>query len=338
MSRFEDQASPYTKENQARGNVLTDLEKDRIQYGNVSSPWEGLGADVSDKKSVKAIMKTAGLLWEVEKHQLSDQFGPVDKFALRRKDNDVYLDTVGKAYKPAQNEPAFEMFEKFLEKGKSKMSVAGLIGGGRYVWALADLGKSFELKGNDTVNGYLLIAVPHMQGRSLVMKYTNIRGLCNNILSGALMSKTKGGKSGEVLGTFKHGHRMAFDAAAFKKAELILGVARDQHAEFGETAAKLQKKRMGADDIYDVLQPVFAPDLDADDIKARKITPRMKQLLEINEMAPGAQPNNAWGVLNAVTYYTTHVQGKTQDRRLQQMWVGKAGNLVEKVQRALVAA
>lgn len=336
----EDQSSPYTAENMKRGSKLVTVETGEVlKYSARPIPWEGLGEDVSERSTLAGMMKAAGLNWTVEKHRLSDQYGEVDKYAMRRSDNYEYLSTVGQTYVPVQNADAFKMFEKFLEKDGTKMSIAGVIGGGRYVWALADLGTAFTLRGKDEVRGYLLVAVPHIQGKRLVFKYTNIRSLCNNMLSGALRKdSTMKGKGGEVLGEYRHAHRTEFSIDTFKKAQMLLGVARDQHEAFGETAKLLQRKSMGADDIYAILQPVFAPDLTVEEIKERKITPRLRQLLDINAEAPGAQPDNAWGVLNAVTYYTTHVQGKTQDRRLQQMWVGKAGNLVEDVQRALIAA
>lgn len=334
MTHFKDQTSPYTAENMKRGSILVTAEES--PYSDRPVPWDGLGAEVGDRTTLAGMMKAAGLNWTVEKHQLRDDTGPVPKFAMRRSDTNAYLDTVGNTYVPTQNADAFKMFEKFLDK-KARMSIAGVIGGGRYVWALADLGTAFELRGQDEVKGYLLVAVPHIQGKKVVFKYTNIRRQCNNMLTSALRQVMKG-KGGERLGEYRHSHRTEFTLDTFNRASEMLGIARDQHEAFGETAKLLQKKKMGADDIYGILQPVFAPDLTIDEVKERKITPRLRQLLDINREAPGAQEDNAWGLLNAVSYYTTHVQGKTQDRRLQQMWVGKAGNQVDDVQRRLIAA
>ena len=74
------------------------------------------------------------------------------------------------------------------------------------------------------------------------------------------------------------------------------------------------------------------------EFKPHQATPRMKQLMEVLEQAPGAQPDNAWGVLQAATYYVDHVAGKSNDRRLTQAWFGKGAGQKEKVLELLLAA
>lgn len=346
MARRND-ASPYTPENERKGNRIVAAGDDRLigkgEKYNAPLPWEGAGAAVDDARTVDGMLKIAGLDWEVEKHQLRDKHGPVPQFALRRKDNQEYLDSVGKVYVPVQNKPVFDFLKEFMEGGGAKMAVAGLIGGGKYVWGLADLGKSFKLPGKDEVKAYLLAVIPHVQGKKVVLKYTSHRIWCNNQIASLIRrpvdSKGKRRNTDDFqLPEFRHAHRTEFTGAAITKAREVMGIARDQHEQFEEHARILQKKSMTQDEARAMLAETFAPTLDDDDLKAGKTTPRLAELMDILALAPGAQPDNAWGVLNAATYYATHVAGRSQDRRLQQSWMGKTGNQVAQLQRALLAA
>jgi hypothetical protein len=56
------------------------------------------------------------------------------------------------------------------------------------------------------------------------------------------------------------------------------------------------------------------------------------------DKAPGAEPGNGWGVLNAVTYYADHIASRTADKRLANSWMGKTGNQKQQVLKALLAA
>lgn len=338
MARRNQEASnPYAPQNKGK-NILVSADDSPTIGQQAPLPWEGIGMTVQEKSTVAGIMKAAGLNWRTEKHQLKDEHGDVPAFALRRSDTHDFLDTVGNAYVPVQNEDAFAFFKEFVEAGDAKMSVAGLIGGGRYVWGLADLGKSFTLAGGDEVKGYLLVACPHVQGKKFVIKYTNLRPRCNNMITALLRRPgAKTVKGGMILPEFRHAHRTEFSGSAVDRAKEVLGLAREQHEAFGEVAAALLKKRMSDQDALDVLAPVFAPKVE-DKITMENLTPRLAQIMSAYVEAPGAAPGNAWGVLNAVTYYATHVAGRTVDRRLGQAWMGKTGNQVLEVQARLMAA
>jgi hypothetical protein len=52
--------------------------------------------------------------------------------------------------------------------------------------------------------------------------------------------------------------------------------------------------------------------------------------------APGADPGNAWGLLNGVTYWADHLASRTQDKRLTNSWFGKTGTLKQKVMSDLL--
>lgn len=314
-------------------------EVETMAYTN-EVPWHGLGVSVEKAPDVKKMLKLAGLDWTVSKKPILAQVGDKktvhipDAFALMRDKDSKVLDVVGKQYTPVQNTEAFEFFKEFVEAGDATMETAGSLREGRYVWGLAKLGKSFKLKGNDQVNGYLLLASPHQQGKSMLMKTTGVRVVCMNTMSMALADKK---------GEHRHAHRTAFDKVAIAKAKEALGIARDQFEEFAENAKRLQAKTMTRTDALEVLAPIYQPDFNGNVEELMKdwdklAAPRITLVMDALEKAPGAQPGNAWGVLNAVTYYSDHIASRSSDKRLSNAWMGKTSREKEKVYQALLAA
>ena len=298
-------------------------EVETMAYTN-EVPWHGLGFHKTGGwKNVAALVKDAKVNWLVERKPIFTADGTEIKgyASLTRDSDSKVLDIVGSRYIPTQNEQAFEFFKEFVEAGNAHLETAGSLKGGRVVWGLAKLNKGFELKGNDKVNGYLLCVCPHEQGKSLLFKTTAVRVVCNNTLSMAL------GKGGTE---WRMGHRTAFDTVKVEEAKKALGVARDQIDEFEATVRKLQKLKFTEDKFVDFLSPIFGSEVKGADNK------RMKQLIDIYENAPGAQPGNGWGVLNAVTYYADHVASRTDDKRLTNAWLGRTGKQKELVLAKLV--
>lgn len=294
------------------------------------TPWHGLGFHVADTLNTKQMLKAAKLDWKVErKPMFLEGNQEVEGFAalVRDKDNSV-LDVVGSRYQPIQNDEAFEFFREFVEAGKAKMETAGSLNGGRYVWGLANLNRSFKMSNDDKINSYLLVACPHQQGKSLVIKFTNIRVVCNNTLTLALR---EGGNEVRIA------HRAAFDNETMNRAKDILGIAREQMGDFEKNARKLSKVKVSKEDAAKLLAQVFTPKFDMGKIADFEAhTPRLEALMAAYENAPGATPGTAYGVLNAATYYADHMAGRTSDKRLTNAWLGRTANQKEQLLETLL--
>ena len=78
------------------------------------------------------------------------------------------------------------------------------------VWALAKVKDSFDLFGGDTVESYLLFSNPHQYGKSIDVRFTPIRVVCNNTLSLSL--------SMQAERQVKVGHRVEFNPGEVKEA------------------------------------------------------------------------------------------------------------------------
>lgn len=300
-------------------------------------PWHGLGERVDDTATVAQMLKKAGLNWKVERAPMFLEGGVEvkDFAALRRSSDGSVLDVVGSRYKPTQNEEVFEFFKEFVEAGKAKMETAGSLAGGRYVWGLANLKDQFKLGSSDIVKGYLLAAIPHQQGKSLLLKQTSVRVVCQNTLHLALRKE-------EGAPEFRMNHRNEFNESMMNTAKEVLGLARDKLHEFEKIAQQLLKLKLGKDDVIRLLQPVFQHDLGETTMKQYlgkfedEANKKMDLVMQAYEKAPGATPGNGWGVLNAVTYYADHMASRTTDKRLTNAWMGKTANQKEKVLAALL--
>lgn len=291
-------------------------------------PWHGLGKyKAGGWKTTDGLLKDAKIDWSVERRPLylkagGHESGLIPGFAALTRDSDnKVLDIVGSRYTPVQNKEAFDFFKEFVEAGKATLETAGSLKGGKLVWGLAKLGTTFSMAGGDKVGGYLLCACPHEQGKSLMFKMVAERVVCHNTFSMAIA---------ENGAEWRMGHRTAFGEVKIEEAKSALGIAREQVGEFEKNARKIQKMKVSEEDVIKILLPFFGSDVKGAENQ------RMKQLIDIYERAPGAQPGNGWGVFNAVTYYADHIASRTSDKRLTNAWFGRTAGQKEKVMAKLV--
>lgn len=290
-------------------------------------PWHGLGVPVSNDLTPAQMMKKAGLDWTVEEVDcfIKTRNGEVKtgQKALVRSTDDKVLTTVGENWHPVQNEQAFEFFSEYVLAGDMEMHTAGSLKGGSMVWALAKVKESFELFKGDQVESYLLFSNPHRYGKSIDVRFTPIRVVCNNTLTLSLDQKAE--KSVRV------GHRVPFDVTSVKEA---LGIASKKLHTYKEMAQFLGERRYTQDSVIDFFNDVFPR---TSDKRIRKGMQQIDQLsrnaklcYDVLETQPGAEyaEGSWWQAFNAVTFVTDHVQGRNADNRLYSNWFG--GNQLRK--------
>ena len=153
-------------------------------------PWHGLGVEVHNDLTPQQMMQKAGVDWEVHEVESYVEFKgdylPTGQKSLIRETDGKILTNVGKDWHPCQNETAFEFFNEYVLAGDMEMHTAGSLRGGQYVWALAKVKESFDLFGGDQVDSYMLFSNPHVYGKSIDVRFTPIRVVCNNTLTFAL--------------------------------------------------------------------------------------------------------------------------------------------------------
>jgi len=278
-------------------------------------PWHGLGVQVIDDLTPAQMLDKAGLDWTVEKIptyvDYNGQKIPTEDSALVRSSDGKILSVVSGEWNPVQNHEAFEFFHDFIMAGDMKMHTAGSLKEGKNVWALAKVNESFEILGGDKVDSYLLFSNPHEYGKSIDIRFTPIRVVCNNTLSMAL------GTSSDLV--VRLNHRRVFDADMVKRT---LGLAHSKMSTYKEAAEFLSSKRYTEDTLNNYLNEIF-PTLS----KANNeyLSRPAEQVLAVVDTQPGADfaPGSWWNAFNAVTFSTDHLLGHTNESRLQSAWYGQ---------------
>jgi len=291
-------------------------------------PWHGLGTKVLPDLTPQQMLEAAGLDWEVKKIPLYGEFKgrqvATGVEALVRETDGSVLTIVTDSWNPCQNREAFEFFNDFVAAGDMEMHTAGSLKGGTHVWGLAKIKDSFELFGGDKVDGYLLFSNPHQFGKSIDVRFTPIRVVCNNTLTLSL------GATAQRM--VKINHRRAFDGDAVKET---LGVASEKLVKYKEMAAYLGSKRYTNETIVEYFNRVFPKTSDKKEESKRVNMPnsRAAQLaIDVLQTQPGAKyaEGSWWQAYNGVTYLTDHLLGRSADTRMTSAWFGS--NQAKKVQ------
>lgn len=285
------------------------------------TPWHGLGEKVSNDLSPTQMMKKAGCDWtvhEVESFiEFDDRKIPTGQKSLVRGTDGKVLTNVGADWKPVQNEQAFEFFSEYVYAGDMEMHTAGSLKGGQMIWALAKVKESFELFKGDEVESFLLFSNPHQYGKSIDVRFTPIRVVCNNTLTLALEKETQRG--------VRVGHRTEFNGDMVKEQ---LGIAHEKFSKYKEMAQFLGSKRFTMDSLVEYYNTVFPRTSDKRirdmALSAETLSRPAKQAFDVLETQPGAKfaEGTWWQAFNSVTFMTDHLQGRSQENRLYSSWYG----------------
>jgi len=290
-------------------------------------PWHGLGVKVSNDLTPAQMLEKAGLNWNVREVESFVEFDgkrmPTGQKSLIRETDGRILTNVGENWNPLQNEDAFEFFNEYVLSGQMEMHTAGSLKDGQMVWALAKVKDSFDLFGGDQVDSYFLFSNPHQYGKSIDIRFTPIRVVCNNTLTLSLNKQAER--------AIKVGHRVAFDPSEVKEA---LGIASEKLAVYKEMAEFLGKKRFTADSLIEYYNTVFPRTADkkvqGKALSVDTLSRNARLCMDALEQQPGAKyaEGSWWQAFNSVTYITDHVQGRNEDNRLYSSWFG--GNQTRK--------
>lgn len=283
------------------------------------TPWHGLGVRVLADLTPRQMMEKAGLDWSVDKYpafvDVDGELVATGQQALIRSSDKRVLTNVGADWNPVQNEEAFQFFAEYCAAGDMEMHTAGSLKTGEIVWVLAKVKDSFDVLKDDRVDSYLLFSNPHQYGKTLNVRFTPIRVVCNNTLTLSLNQTS----ANEV----RLNHRREFKADLVKQQ---LGIAHEKFAMYRDMARFLAKKTAKKGELLQYFNNVFP-------VAASKATAvngvddlsrTAQKALEIMETQPGAEyaRGSWWQAINTVTYMTDHVLGRSADTRLQSAWFG----------------
>ena len=314
-------------------------------------PWHGLGIKVSGELTPLQMQEAAQLDWTVSKRpsytidapEWSEDVGIMqtpNTFHIVRDSDNTVLSHCGRDYIPIQNEDVFKFFKRFTEAGHMTMETAGSLKNGGEIWGLAKISEDFELAGDDLIKGYLLINQPHIVGKSMTIKLTPIRVVCNNTLTMALQD------SGTA--SFRMPHVREFGTDVIQAAEEALGLSAQAMTEFRTNSTLLSKAKAKHSDVLDYVAEIYQPQMIAEYRNEQLLresgkaigeqAPLIERLnkfpslvVDALEQSPGANLKSArgtwWGALNAVTYVEDHLrESQTEGNALHSAWFGAAAN------------
>jgi len=285
-------------------------------------PWHGLGTEVSNDLTPAQMMQKAGVDWKVQEVESFIEFNGERKKtgqkSLVRSTDGRILTNVGEGWNPVQNEAAFEFFSEFVLAGDMEMHTAGSLRDGEYVWALAKVKESFDVFGEDKVDSYLLFSNPHKYGKSIDVRFTPIRVVCNNTLTLSLNQDSKNG--------VRLSHRTQFNPEMVKET---LGLAHEKFAKYKEMAEFLGSRKVTAESLIQYYNTVFPNTSRTEMVKEVKqyedLSRNAKLCYDALEVQPGAEfaAGTWWQAFNSVTFITDHIQGRNADNRLHSQWFGQ---------------
>lgn len=289
-----------------------EMINDAVSHAYVGEvPWHGLGTKVEPNLTPEEMLKAANLDWTVEKCPdftlINDTYAQNGNYSLVRNTDKKILSTVSEAWQPVQNHEAFEFFNDFINAGMLEMHTAGSLKGGTKVWALAKMKSSFEVVANDVIENYLLFTNPHEYGKSVDIRFTPIRVVCNNTLTMAL--------NANVDKFVRLNHSKKFDATFAKTA---IGMTENLISSYKEKAQFLASKNFNSEKVEEFMKEVFPANSNEETGRTASKVLNMIEEQPGNEFAKGSW----WQAFNAVTYALDHVVGRSNDTRLSSSWYG----------------
>jgi phage/plasmid-like protein (TIGR03299 family) len=164
------------------------------------TPWHGLGNQLTPKQPLNVWAKQAGMDWQIVESPVCFMTGKAGISVASSRSTITRFCSVpttrrrsrssATRYKVVQPREILEFYRDLTEISGFELETAGVLKGGRKVWALARTGQSGALKGDDVTNGYVLLATACDGTLATTAQFTSVRVVCNNTLSIALDGKT----------------------------------------------------------------------------------------------------------------------------------------------------
>ena len=285
-----------------------------------AEPWHGLGQQLTPHQPLEVWQQSAGMAWQIEASPVRFFNGSEtlhsfpEQQVLHRSDTHAPLAVVSNRFQVVQPRDILEFYRDLTAVSGFQLETAGVLKGGKKFWALAKTGQSTVLKGNDRVNGYLLLATACDGTLATTAQFTSVRVVCNNTLHIAL---------GDNTGAVKVSHRSSFDADAVKRQ---LGIAVSSWDGFMLRMKALADRRVNETQAQAFLHKVLGTQPQSPEKAFRAVYDLYQGGGKGADLA--SAQGTAWGLVNAVTEYADHSKrARSVDHRLDSAWFGPGSQL-----------
>ena len=295
-----------------------------------ATPWHGLGNQLTEQQPIHIWLKEAGMDWSI---QQSDVLFNADSSALHirshsdakvlyRSDSLEPLSVVSNRYKVVQPHEVLNFYKDLVSVGGFELETAGVLKGGRKLWALAKTGQEAKIKGNDRIKAYLLLATSCDGTLCTTAQFTSVRVVCNNTLQMATRDSN---------GAVKVPHSTKFDPSQVKEA---LGIGFANWESFMTNLKQLSQRTVSQQEADSFIRTVLnEPELTEENVQGSKMFQTVNTLYQGKGMGSelSSASGTAWGLVNAMTEYVDHHRrARNQDNRLDSAWFGQGAILKQK--------
>jgi len=322
------------------------------------TPWHGLGNQLTEKQPIEVWAQQAGMNWRIESSDVSymakNERGQSiimpfeEQRVLYRSDTHAPLSVVSQRYQEVQPIEILEFYRDLTEQSGFELETAGVLKGGKKLWALARTGQSTALKGKDVSNGYMLLATACDGSLATTAQFTSIRVVCNNTLAIAL----KGANAN--TGVVKVPHSTKFDADKVKQQ---LGISVNSWNEHMYEMKQLTQRKVSQQEAAAYFDAVFnnstMATIDPEEnliqfyrqvannaqSQANKTEPNGRAMTKVMNMFNGqgrgaelsSAKDSAYGLLCAMTEFVDHERRAiSTDHRLDSAWFGAGAGLKQR--------
>jgi phage/plasmid-like protein (TIGR03299 family) len=288
------------------------------------TPWHGLGQQLNQDAGIEEWRTAAGMDWEIKSAPVEYSTGEghskifTGQNVLHRSDTKAPLSVVSNKYNIVQPADVLEFFRDLTEYNGFKLHTAGVLQGGKRLWALAETGKMDEVVKNDPVSAFVLLATSCDRGMATQAKFTSVRVVCANTLAIAE-------REGEAI---RISHRSKFDS---KSVQQNLGINVNQFDKFIYNCKHLASKQVTQNGFDLMMEKLLQVENTSEmPIHQNRAYRRILELFDggaIGSDISGVR-GTAWGFVNAVTEYIDYkAPTHSNDGRLNSAWFGRGENL-----------
>lgn len=300
------------------------------------TPWHGLGNQLSLRQPIEVWQKQAGMDWQIESAdvrfvagQPGSGLGSIHAFpeqrVLYRSDTKEPLSVVSSRYQVVQPREILDFYKDLTEAGGFELETAGVLRGGKKLWALARTGQSVALKGKDTVNGYLLLATACDGTLATTAQFCSVRVVCSNTLQIAL---------GDSAGAVKISHRSQFNAQSVKRQ---LGLATSSWHEFMVRMRALSECKVSDTMSEKFFERVLTYPTGGSGMPMQATNDRAIKAVQSLYAGHGigatlaSASSTAWGLVNSITEFVDHRRrSRSEDHRRDAAWFGAGATLKQR--------
>lgn len=264
-----------------------------------TTPFNGIGIDVSDCQSIGEVLYRTNLDFDVNTRPVYDIYGrEIPRFrAVTRTDTGDVFGITKENYRPVQNREAFAFVDDLLKQGAS-FDKAGAYKCGLLSWVQMKM-PPMMVEGEE-YKPYIFLTAGHNGKTGNIAAMGTIRAICCN------MAKTVWANANYKVSITHKGDVQG----KMTEARKVMAHADNYLEGFKRACYELKGRPLSKDKVKVMIDSLFPIDEQMEETKVENIQRKRERLSYIYLQAPDLQnePDNGYRFLNAVSDYESHTE------------------------------